>query len=200
MAWQLLDAHPVEVLHTLRGERRELLALLSTIDAAGWSQPTDCPRWRVRDVASHLLHDDLRIIAHLRDGHHEVWFDGPVAELGPWLHGRNQEFVAGTTDLSPRLIVDLLAWTGEQLDAVYAARDPHALDDGVAWAVPDGPAPNWLGTGREYTERLAHQNQIRRAAELTAVWTDAPSASLGQSAFGDPLLLAALARARAIIV
>ncbi len=171
MRWQVLDADPVDVFDVLRTERDELIQLLASLGPAAWSADTDCPGWQVRDIAAHLLHDDLRLLAHLRDGHRGGWFEGPVAELGPWLHARNQAFVSGTSDLSSALLVELLAWTGARLDAVYASRDPRALDDGVAWAVPDGPAPNWLGTGREYTERFAHQNQIRRAvgvAELGA--------------------------------
>jgi uncharacterized protein (TIGR03083 family) len=267
MRWQVLDADPVDVFDVLRTERDELIQLLSSLGPAAWTTDTDCPGWQVRDIAAHLLHDDLRLLAHLRDGHQGGWFKGPVAELGPWLHARNHAFVSGSSDLSSALLVELLSWTGAKLDAVYASRDPRALDDSVAWAVPDGPAPNWLGTGREYTERFAHQNQIRRAVgvgelggerwlgpaldiwrwclpvalrdrvgsltistteperlwrivdgrfvesfvvpdasvtlparALAAVWTEAPSASLGEDNHGDPALLDALARARAIIV
>jgi uncharacterized protein (TIGR03083 family) len=162
--WQVLDSQPVEVLDVLHDERRALLEFLTTLGEADWHRPTDCPGWSVRDIGAHLLHDDLRLLAHLRDGYRGVWFDGPASDLGPWLHERNQGFVAGTVDLSPTLIVDLLDWTGTRLDSLYGERDPSAIEDDVAWAVPDGPCPNWLGTGREYTERLAHQNQIRRSA------------------------------------
>lgn len=266
--WQVLHAAPFDVAAALRDERVALVDLLGGLSAPDWKRPTDCPAWTVRDVAAHVLHDDLRLLAHLRDGYAGVWFDGPAAELGPWLHDRNQRFVDGTADLSSGLLVDLLAWTGPRLDDVYATRDPDALDDSVAWAVPDGPCPNWLGTGREYTERLAHHNQIRRAcgraelggarwlgpaldvwrwclpvaldrtngtvrldvadverswllrdgrfiehapgdgpdaeavadaATLARLWTAAPDADFAVAS-GDPDLLAALRRARAIVV
>lgn len=161
--WQVLHTAPVDVSAVLREERATLLDLLGGLADVEWAAPTDCPGWAVREVAAHVLHDDLRLLAHLRDGYAGVWFDGPASGLGPWLHDRNRRFVDGTTDVSPGLLVDLLSWTGPRLDDVYAARDPALLGDSVAWAVPDGPCPNWLGTGREYTERLAHQNQIRRA-------------------------------------
>lgn len=163
MKWQVLDAKPVDVFDELDAERRELLGLLEALPPESWLAPTECPGWRVREVVAHVLHDDFRLIAHLRDGFEGVWFDGPLSELGAYLHERNGAFVDGTRDLSPELLIELLRTTGEELAAVYRARDPSALDDGVAWAIPDGPSPNWLGSGREYTERLAHQNQIRRA-------------------------------------
>ena len=157
-------------------DRNELLRLLESLSAEAWHRGTECPGWRVREIAAHVLHDDLRLLAHLRDDYAGMWFDGPVSELGPYLHERNGAFVDGTMDLSPRLLVEMLQTTGRELGGVYRSRDPKALDDGVAWAIPDGPAPNWLGTGREYTERLAHQNQIRRALGLdelvTARWLE----------------------------
>src|SRR6185295_15700965 len=42
--------------------------------------------------------------------------------------------------------------------------DPHAIGGPVDWAGPD-PAPVWLDVAREYTERWAHQQQIRDAIE-----------------------------------
>ncbi len=267
MPWQVFDAEPHDVLDLLHDERLELLGLLRSLRADDWARPTECPGWGVREIAAHLLHDDLRLLAHLRDGYQRAWFNGPVADLGPWLHERNQHFVSGTEDLSPDVIVDLLDWTASRLDAIYAARDPLAHDDAVAWAVPDASCPNWLGSGREYTERLAHQNQIRRAigtpeldgerwlgpaldiwrwclpvalrgvpgsvristfapertwhlsdgdfvdalvapdasvslpaAALVAAWTAAPEASISEYAIGGATLIAALGRARAIIV
>jgi uncharacterized protein (TIGR03083 family) len=163
MGWQVLGAEPIDVSNVLAAERAELIELLSGLAESSWYVATECPGWRVREVVAHVLHDDLRLLAHVRDGYPGVWFDGPVDQLGAYLDERNGAFVDGTLDLSPRLLIDLLTWCGRELGATYAARDPHSLDDGVAWAIPDGPAPNWLGTAREYTERLAHQNQVRRA-------------------------------------
>ena len=40
--------------------------------------------------------------------------------------------------------------------------DPAAMAGPVDWAGP-GPAPVWLHTAREYTERWVHQQQIRDA-------------------------------------
>jgi uncharacterized protein (TIGR03083 family) len=39
----------------LDGERAALVAVLSELDEAGWSTPSLCAGWRVRDVVAHLL-------------------------------------------------------------------------------------------------------------------------------------------------
>ena len=40
--------------------RTELLGLLGDLSCEQWAAPTMCPGSTVRDVALHLLHDDLR--------------------------------------------------------------------------------------------------------------------------------------------
>ena len=73
---------------------------------------------------------------------------------------RNQRWVHGTRILSPRLITDLLRWSGEQLDA-YLGTVGLADPSSVYWA---GEVPLWFNLAREFTERWVHYRQIHDAA------------------------------------
>ena len=66
--------------------------------------------------------------------------------------------------LSPRLMIDLLKSTGEQVNRYLQSLDPHSTGPVVSWASPN-PASMWLHIAREYTERWHHQQQIREALD-----------------------------------
>jgi len=70
--------------------------------------------------------------------------------------------VKATARISPELLIDLLELTGEQFYDYMQTLDQMATGGVVSWAGPD-PAPMWLDTAREYTERWIHQQQIRDA-------------------------------------
>jgi uncharacterized protein (TIGR03083 family) len=148
-------------MHLLPEERATLLGLLTALDEATWEHPTSCPGWSVRDVALHLLADDLGILSRQRDGYRPQM---PEADetLGVFLARINDAWVQATRRLSSRVVVDLLRWSGEQTYAHWVGLDLRALGGPVSWAGPDR-APRWLDVAREYTERWTHQQQIREA-------------------------------------
>ena len=74
----------------------------------------------------------------------------------------NELWVKATVRISPKLLVDLLKSTGEQFYDYMQTLDQMTMGGVVSWARPD-PAPMWLDTAREYTERWIHQQQIRDA-------------------------------------
>jgi uncharacterized protein (TIGR03083 family) len=152
---------PVQTLHLYPEERSRLLELLAGLDEAAWERPTVCPGWSVRDVAVHLLADDLGILSRHRDAFRP---QAPLAgeTLGTFLARINDEWVQATRRLSSRVIVDLLAWAGRETHAHWSGLDLMALGGPVSWAGP-GPAPRWLDVAREYTEHWTHQLQIREA-------------------------------------
>ena len=67
----------IDVRTTFRHERDLLVDLLGTLDEPEWAAATVCPGWSVRDVAAHLLHDDLRRLSRTRDR-----VEGPVPDAG----------------------------------------------------------------------------------------------------------------------
>jgi uncharacterized protein (TIGR03083 family) len=121
-------------------------------------------RWTVKDVALHLLGGDVGIISYRRDGYLAHRSSASGQSLIEYLKTFNDTWVEATQRISPRLLCELLRYTGSAVSECLAALDPFALGDRVSWAGPD-PAPNWLDIAREYTERWHHQQHIRTAVE-----------------------------------
>ena len=48
----------------------ELVSVLKSLAPADWLRPTVAPKWRVRDIAAHLLDGQLRRLSAQRDAHH----------------------------------------------------------------------------------------------------------------------------------
>jgi uncharacterized protein (TIGR03083 family) len=142
-------------------DRRALLALLESLAAEEWSVRTACTGWDVRDVALHLLGGDLANISGRRDGQ---WALLPARgePLGAFINRINEEWVASARRLSPRLIHELLEFSGPILFQHLESLDQNALGGPVSWAGPE-PAPVWLDVAREYMERWVHQQHIRQA-------------------------------------
>jgi uncharacterized protein (TIGR03083 family) len=156
---------PTNVAPLFRPLLGELIRLLRTLEPADWERPTVAPRWRVRDVAAHLLDVELRKIAAYRDAH-DVAAGSTIAsneDLSRLVNGMNASGVAFAARLSPRLILELLETAGgwaahviESLPPSGKARFP------VSWA-GESDSQNWMDIGRDYTERWHHQAQIRDA-------------------------------------
>ena len=155
---------PVLVLDLFPEERRELLALLSGLPAEAWEAATVCAGWSVKDLAAHILADDLGNLARGRDGHGSSSFTAPPSwdELVIFINEQNEDWVRTMRRLSPRLLVELLGFSGERLVAYFRGLDPMAPGFSVSWAGP-GPHAWWLHVAREYTERWMHQEQVREA-------------------------------------
>ena len=152
--------------------QHELVSLLRGLGESEWSRPTLARGWAVKDVAAHLLDTDLRRLSSLRDGHAPA---PPAEDVGDYrglvafLNRMNASWVGAARRLSPRVLVDLLEWSGPQVAGLFASLPP----DGparipVAWAGEERSA-NWMDTGREYTEKWHHQAQIREAVGAPAL-------------------------------
>lgn len=143
--------------------RAALLTLLASLTDETWERPTRCcPGWSVKDMAAHLLGDDLGILSRLRDG-----YAPPVhLDLSDWdtlitfINERNDVWVRAMRRLSPHLLCELLAATGAALYDFLRSLDPYKPWTVVSWAGSD-PAPAWMGVAREYTEYWMHQQHIR---------------------------------------
>jgi uncharacterized protein (TIGR03083 family) len=142
-------------------ERRALRDLLDTLAPEDWARPTIAGDWTVKDVAAHLIADDLGRLSGQRDGHDEPRPARPET-LKKRVDRRNHDWVVATRRLSPRVIRSLLEWSGDQTQRFFETLDPFAAGIPVSWAGP-GPSPVWLDLARELTERWHHQGQIRDA-------------------------------------
>jgi uncharacterized protein (TIGR03083 family) len=148
-------------------ERAALLGLLRSLIPEQWAMPTVCPGWSVKDVAAHLVADDLGRLSHGRDGFSAGRFDPTSAEtferdLLAFINHQNETWVEATRRLSPRIVIDLLDWSGCETQAYFESLDPDAPGLGVNWAGEQESA-NWFDLAREYSERWHHQAQIREA-------------------------------------
>ena len=143
----------------------ELIRLLRGLGPADWPRPTACALWSVRDIAAHLLDDDLRRLSFHRDGQAppgDVVIDGH-ASLVALINRMNAEWVGVARRMSPRVLVDLLEVTGPWVEDLFRAIDPDAPAHWpVAWA-GEAESAHWFDVGRDYTERWLHQQQIRDA-------------------------------------
>jgi uncharacterized protein (TIGR03083 family) len=163
---ELVDVPVRDVRPLLPEERGDLLALLASFGDADWAMPTEAGRWTVKDVALHLLDDELGWLSRGRDSDPSGLLDdtGDYRQFVAALDAKNQRWVDGASGLSHRVLQDLLEWSGQQVDQYYASlnlREPSR----VIWAGPD-PVPRWFDLARDLTERWVHQQQIRDAVRV----------------------------------
>lgn len=142
-----------------------LIALLRSLAPVDWEKPTVAPKWRVRDVALHLLDGSLRTLSMLRDEYFgrsrpasPAYFD-----VVRYLDQLNEDWVAVGQRLSPQIITWLLEISGPAYNAYMASLPPlEPAVFSVGWAGEE-QSPNWFHVARDYTEKWHHQQQIRQA-------------------------------------
>jgi uncharacterized protein (TIGR03083 family) len=160
---ELQTPGPVLIVDLFHPLLENLLALLRGLSQEEWTLPTQCGSWTVREVAVHLLGGDVGMLSHRRDGYSPSHFEvASWDELIKSINQQNDLWVVGTHRLSPKLITQLLEFTGPQVIDLFRSLDPFATGVPVDWVGPD-PAPVWLDLAREYTERWHHQQHIRQA-------------------------------------
>jgi Mycothiol maleylpyruvate isomerase N-terminal domain len=157
---------PIQTLPLFAELDRLLLDFLRTLSPQEWEAQTLAPRWKVMDVALHLLDGNLRTLSMLRDGYFGV---APTGDMGThtglvaFLNQLNADWITATRRLSPAVVLGLLEQTGREFCAFLPTLDPWApAAFAVAWAGQDESA-NWFHVAREYTEKWHHQQQIRQA-------------------------------------
>jgi hypothetical protein len=111
-----------------------------------------------------LLGGDLSLLAGQRDDHHGTPAPEQLSEDGfiSWLDDLQVEWVHAARRLSPRLVIDLLDWTGPQVVELFGRQDASARTANVSWA-STGRVPVWLDQARELSERWIHRQQILQA-------------------------------------
>lgn len=161
---------PVHVVHLFPEERSALLAVLRSLTDEQWACDTACTGWSVKDIAQHLLADDLDRLSGGRDRYSAGWLqpdgtDSFELQLLAFINRKNEAWVDATRSLSPRTVVELLEWTGRETQAYFEAIAPDSPSLGVSWA-GEAESPAWFDLAREYTERWHHQAQIREGAGM----------------------------------
>jgi len=161
----LRPATRVDVRQVMEQERAELVRLLGSLTEEESNLPTVCEGWTVRDLAVHLLGDDLSFLSRNRDAHGNQGDSPPEWDaLVELLDAANNRWVEAARFLSTRLLAELLESTGRMVAQFLENVDPSAPGEAVSWASSD-PAPWWLVGAREFTERWVHHQQIRDALD-----------------------------------
>ena len=146
-----------------------LIDLLRSLTPDDWQRQTIAPRWKVKDVAAHLLDTQLRTLSFGRDG-----YAPPPAEIASdrdlvaFIDRLNAEGVTVYRRLSPSVLIALMEQTSREAATYYASLDPFApARFAVSWA-GESVSANWFDLARELTERWHHQQQIRLAVDEPA--------------------------------
>ena len=169
---QLSGCDPILSAHLLRKVDRQLIDLLQSLTADEWDLQTIAPRWKVRDVAAHLLDTVLRKLSLVRDS----WFVDNANPQSPQdvialVNRLNQEGVAVYRRLSPAVLIRLMTIACDESANFHESLDPFARATfNVSWAGEE-TSLNWFDTGRELTERWHHQQQIRLATDRPGIMT-----------------------------
>ncbi|GHO88808.1 maleylpyruvate isomerase family mycothiol-dependent enzyme [Dictyobacter formicarum] len=140
-----------------------LLLLLRQLSAVEWQRPTPCEGWSVKDIALHLLGDEMGQLSRGRDKDTSYSLK-PGPDLVSRINEHNALWVEATRRISTPLLCELLDSTGHEVVKYFKSRPLMEMGGPVSWAGPE-PAPIWLDVAREYTERWHHQQHIREALQ-----------------------------------
>ncbi len=145
---------------------QELMMTLRTLAPEDWTRQTAAPRWRVADVAAHLLDTAIRTVSSHRDNHELLRADRDITTPGSltaFINDINAQWVEVAARFSPRLLTELLDIVGrQQADYFESAELDEPARIPVSWA-GESQSAAWFHIGREYTERWHHQQQIAEA-------------------------------------
>lgn len=163
---------PILTAHLFAKIERMLIELLRSLDPDEWEAQTISPRWKVKDVAAHLLDTQLRKLSMVRDGYvAEAPVIGSQAEFVAFVDRINREGVTVYRRLSPAALISLMEVASRGSAEYHQSLDPFApAVFAVSWAGEQTSA-NWFDTAREFTERWHHQQQIRLAVNRPGIMT-----------------------------
>lgn len=142
--------------------RAELLRVLHYLEDHEWKQPTACAGWSVRDVALHILADDIGYLSRHRDQDGIQFPSDDWDELVRLINQQNDLWVKATRRMSRRILLQLLETFGAEMHAFLQTIEADALTHPVSWASSQ-PAPQWLQIAREMTEYWMHHQHICEA-------------------------------------
>ncbi len=118
-----------------------LLEMLRSLTPEDWEKQTVSPKWKVKDVAAHLLDTPLRGVSVARDGYlPEAPRISSNVELAAYINRLNEEGVSLYRRLSPAVLISLMQVASQLLAEYHRSRDPDASAPyGVSWAGEENP-------------------------------------------------------------
>lgn len=162
-----------------------LIELLTSLKSDDWEKQTVASKWKVKDVAAHLLDGNLRALSMQRDkyfGEKSPQING-YEDLVNWLNQLNADWVKAMQRLSPQVLTLLHQFSGSLVSDYYESLDPWGeAIFAVDWA-GEAQSYNWMHLAREYTEKWHHQQQIRDAVGIEGIMTKQYFAPLMQTFF-----------------
>ena len=150
----------------------KLIELLRGLAPEDWEKQTLAPKWKVKDVAAHLLDTQIRKLAAARHGYKpENSKKLSPAKLVALINSLNAEGVRQYSRLSSEELISRMEIASRESAEYHRALDPFGLAMfPVSWAGEEQSA-NWFDTAREFTERWHHQQQIRLAVNKPGIKT-----------------------------
>jgi uncharacterized protein (TIGR03083 family) len=150
----------------------KLIELLRGLAPEDWEKQTLAPRWKVKDVAAHLLDTQIRKLAAARHGYKaENSKKLSPAKLVSLINTLNAEGVRQYRQLHPEELISRMEAASRESAKYHQALDPFATAMfPVSWAGEE-QSTNWFDTAREFTERWHHQQQIRLAVNKPGIMT-----------------------------
>jgi uncharacterized protein (TIGR03083 family) len=150
----------------------KLLELLRRLAPEDWEKQTLAPKWRVKDVAAHLLDTQIRKLAAARHGYKpENSKKLSAAKIVTLIDSLNAEGVRQYGQLRTDELISRMEAASRESAEYHQALDPFGTAMfPVSWAGEE-QSPNWFDTAREFTERWHHQQQIRLAVNKPGIMT-----------------------------
>jgi uncharacterized protein (TIGR03083 family) len=150
----------------------KLIQLLRSLSPEEWEKQTIAPKWKVRDVAAHLLDTQVRKLAAARHGYKPENSRKLTPEkLVALINTLNAEGVRQYGQLKTDELISRMEAASRESTEYHQALDPFGTAMfPVSWAGEEESA-NWFDTAREFTERWHHQQQIRTAVNKPGIMT-----------------------------
>jgi uncharacterized protein (TIGR03083 family) len=150
----------------------KLIELLRGLSPEDWEKQTLAPKWKVKDVAAHLLDTQVRKLAAARHGYKpENSKKLSPAKLATLINSLNAEGVRKYRRFQPDELISRMEAASRESAEYHQALDPFGTAMfPVSWAGEEESA-NWFDTAREFTERWHHQQQIRVAVDKPGILT-----------------------------
>ena len=169
-AWEPLQ--PIFTAHLFPKLEARLIELLRGLTPEDWEKQTVAPKWKVKDVAAHLLDTQVRKLAAARHGYKpENSKKLSPAKLVTLINSLNAEGVRRYGQLKTDDLIARMETASRESAKYHQALDPFGTAMfPVSWAGEEKSA-NWFDTAREFTERWHHQQQIRLAVNKPGIMT-----------------------------